>query len=375
MGAALAETVVGEARSQPPAVIHRQSFWLVDSQDEYEAFKGRSIDSHIGPQVRACLWQSPDYDHLVLKVSHAVADAGGVKEIAGIMSSIYAQLADDPDYRPDPNLGGSRGLWQVLRHIPWHAFPGIYLRSLREAQHIIKAPHGTYTVPIADGPRKPLVFVSRFLAADRVSCLADYARAHNATLNDLMLAGYVRASALRGDWDGRSRLMLAMAVDFRQRYLPTRKAEAICNLSGVEYPDLGTDVGHDFSATLERISADMQRRKAGWMGMEWCVGQLQLAILPYDWRAGFYRKAAQRSMARNNLVPGFTNMGPIDPASVTFDCEPANARLLPPPAYPPVFESGVSGYAGTLTISAGVYPTQRDVVEHFFDALVAELPS
>jgi NRPS condensation-like uncharacterized protein len=353
----------------------RHSFWLVDSQDKYEAFKGKSIDSHIGPQIRACLWQSSNDDHLVLKVSHIVADAGGVKEIAGTISTIYAQLVHDPNCLPEPNLRGSRGIWQVLRYIPWRAYPGIYLDFLRETQHLVRAPHGTYTLPIADGPREPLTFVSRFLTANRVSYLVDYGRVHNATLNDVMLAAYVRASALRGDWDGRSRLMVATSVDLRQRYLPTKKAEAICNLSAVEYPDLDTDVGHNFAATVERVCAVMRRRKAGWMGVEGWLGQLPLTMLPYSWRARFYRKVAQRSIDRNNLIPAFTNMGPIDPESVTFDCEPSNARLLPPPAYPPGFESGLSGYADTLTISAGVYPTQKDVVEHFLDAVVAELPS
>ena len=51
------------------------------------------------------------------------------------------------------------------------------------------------------------------------------------------------------------------------------------------------------------------------------------------------------------------------------------ARLLPPPNYPPLFAVGISGYEGTLTLSAGVYSIQRNLVERLLDKMVAELPS
>jgi len=61
--------------------------------------------------------------------------------------------------------------------------------------------------------------------------------------------------------------------------------------------------------------------------------------------------------------------------SVTFDEAPSSDLLLTPPTYPPHFAAGVSGYAGTLTITAGAYASQKNVVEQFLDAMVAGLPS
>lgn len=37
----------------------RRSLLLVNSQEEYEKFKSESIDPNVGPQIKACLWQSP----------------------------------------------------------------------------------------------------------------------------------------------------------------------------------------------------------------------------------------------------------------------------------------------------------------------------
>jgi NRPS condensation-like uncharacterized protein len=67
-------------------------------------------------------------------------------------------------------------------------------------------------------------------------------------------------------------------------------------------------------------------------------------------------------------------MGEIDRDSVTFDKPASSAILLTPPAYAPHFAAGMSGYAGTLTITAGVFGSQRNVVEQFLDGIMAELP-
>ncbi len=353
----------------------RQSLLAVNSQEAYEKFKSESSSLNIGPQIKACLWQTPVGDRLLLKVSHIAADAAAVKDIAGAISSIYARLTHEPDYRPESNLRGSRDIWQILRHIPWHAYPKIYLNFLRETRLIQKARYGTYMLPFEDRARENLGFAYRFLPADRVSFLVDYGRLHNATLNDVMLTAYIRALGLRGDWDRTSRLMVLISVDLRQWYLPTKKAEGICNLSAGEYINLGTDIGHDFAATLQRVCTITKGRKANWVGVNQLIGAFPILLsLPQSLLEGNFRKAGQRLIDKHNLSPGFTNMGEIDRDRVTFDVAPSSAILLTPPTYPPHFAAGMSGYAGTLTITAGAYHSQRNVVEQFLDAMVAELP-
>jgi NRPS condensation-like uncharacterized protein len=354
----------------------RQSFLLVNSQEAYEKFKSESSNLTGGPQIKACLYQSPHGDRLLLKVSHIAADASAVKDIAGSLSSIYTRLAREPDYRPEPNLRGSRDIWQILRHIPWHAYPKIYLNFLRETQMINKTKHSTYMLPFEDRARDNLGFVYRFIPADRASYLADYGRSHDATLNDVLLTAYVRALGLRGDWDRQSRLMVLMTADLRQWYLPTKKAKGISNLSAGEYVDLGTDIGSDFAATLQRVCTITRNRKANWIGVNQLIGAFPILLsMPQSFLEWNFRKAGERLIRKHNLSPGFTNMGEIDRDSVTFDEAPSGARLLTPPTYPPHFAAGVSGYAGILTITAGAYASQKKVVEQFLDTMVAELPS
>ena len=353
----------------------RQSFLLVNSQEAYEKFKIESINPSVGPQIRACLWQSTDGDRLLLKVSHIPGDAAAVKDIAASTSSIYTRLAHDPAYQPQPNLTGSRDIWQILRYIPWHAYPKIYLNFLRETRMIGKARHGACMLPFDDRARENLGFACRSLPADRVTYLVDYGRSQDATLNDVMLAAYTRALVLRGGSGGRSRIIVMNTVDLRQWYLPTKRAEGICTLSGGMYLNLGTDIGHDFAATLQRVCAITKRRKANWIGLSQLVGALPFYSMPQSLLEGGFRRSTQRLIDKHDLMPAFTNMGQIDRHTVTFDKPASSAVLLTPPTYPPHFAAGMSGYAGTLTINAGVYRSQRNVVEQFLDAMVAGLPS
>lgn len=354
----------------------RQSLLAVNSQEAYERFKSESSNLTGGPQIKACLYQSPHGDRLLLKVSHIAADAAAVKDIVGSLSSIYARLAREPDYRPEPNIRGSRDIWQILRHIPWHAYLKIHLNFLRETLIINNTKHGTYMLPFEDNARENLGFVYRFIPADRVSYQLDYGRSHSATLNDVMLTAYIRALGLRGDWDRTSRLMVLISVDLRQWYLPIKKADGICNLSAGEYINLGTDIGHDFAATLQRVCTITMGRKANWIGVNQVIGAFPILLsLPQSLIEGNFHKAGQRLIDKHNLSPAFTNMGEIDRDRVTFDLAPSSAILLTPPTYPPHFAAGISGYAGSLTITAGAYNSQRNVVDQFLDVIISQLPS
>ena len=165
-----------------------------------------------------------------------------------------------------------------------------------------------------------------------------------------------------------------MTADLR-RYVPGRRGKGICNLSASEYLCLGTRLGDNFDSTLARIIAITQRRKANWIGLNSYVSLGPLVNpVPHGLSMRFYRKMVQMGVEKQYAPNNLTNMGPISPESVTFEALPVNACLLPPPLYPPLLLTGISGYKGTLTISAGVYPSQKDVTERFFDAVLSELP-
>ena len=233
-----------------------------------------------------------------------------------------------------------------------------------------------HTLPLKDGPRTPLVFIHRVIPADRIARLSDYRKVYNATINDLMMAAFLRALAVVGNWDGQKQLMLNTTVDLR-RYIPEQRAKAVTNLStGVAcYPNLGTDLGKDFASTLELISTITRERKANWLGVANLIGWFRLLVLsPHGPAIGMYKHSLERLIKSHGIPTSFTNFGLISEDSVIFEKAPLNARVLPPPAYPPLFSAGVSVYAGCLTVSSGVYPSQKQIAERLFDRVLFELP-
>jgi NRPS condensation-like uncharacterized protein len=353
----------------------REVFFFTKKEAEYEAFKSSSINPYGGPQIRACVWASPRGDRFLLKAAHYATDAGGLKDIVELISSIYSRLANEPGYRPEPNVKGSRGLWQVLRHVPWHAYPRICFDYLGVYRSQVGS-EGTHTLVLEDGPHTPLIFIRRLIPKDRLNVVVSYGRTRDATLNDLMIAAFFRALAIEGDWDGKTHLGITTTIDFRKWYLPTGRASAVTNLSGSEYPTLGTELGKNFDATLKKITAMTSRRKGTGIGLNDWVGALLVhVLLPSGWLKSITHRTLERQIKNHNVRPFLTNLGEIDPESLVLDSTPLNAWILPPPAYVPQFIVGFSGYAGTVNLSAGVYSYQKKVVEQFLDRMISELPS
>ena len=355
----------------------RSAFFTANNVNEYEAFKTASIDNKNGSQINVCLWPSPEGDRLLLKVAHQVSDARGVKGIAAILSGIYRRLSNDRDYQPSPNIKTSRSIRQILRYVPLHAYPRICLNSVQSTLHAYKS-CTFHTLPIINGEREPLTYVNRLLSSDRVSALVEYGRSRNATINDIILAASLRVLAAIGNRDKRSHLSLSTTIDLR-RYAPSVNAEAVANLSTVisRWPDLGTEPGQDFADTLDRVVTITSHGKTHWIGLGILFDFLTplTKIMSHTSGTKLYLKFVDAGLKKHLVPNAFTNTGPINPESVNFDMLPSMARILPPPfhsPFPPLFS--LSGYMGTLTLSAGAYPTQKEIIEKFFDAVLKELP-
>ncbi|MCP4696664.1 MAG: hypothetical protein GY862_07430 [Gammaproteobacteria bacterium] len=351
----------------PPALLA-----LAENRAGYESFKIEGIDASAGPQIKACLWHSSEGDRLMLKAAHEVCDAAGCKEIAGIVSSIYTRLKHDPGCRPEPNPAGNRGLWQAMRFLPWYQYPLIYVRFQRQQWSSLFLA-GTVMLPMSAGPRGDQAFVTRMFSRERTSRIVEYGRTRQATLNDLFIAAVYRALAGTASQQGQFRLVTT--VDLR-RYLPNRRTGQVCNLSALEYYNLGTHPGKDFAETLARVVDKTRKRKSSWIGWNDWVGLMPFFwALPDNWMRKGMTATIKLMIKRHNFMNLFTNMGPISPDVTTFDTPATYACIHPPALYPPAFSIGLTGYEGTLTLSAGVFPAAMESVspERFLDTVLSEL--
>ena len=348
-------------------------FFFAANQAECDDFRNRPIDSRLGPQIKACMLRAANGDRLIVKISHLACDAGGFNDVVAQLSHVYTQLANNPDYRPRPNIHGSRTCSQIMRHLPWYIYPVLLFLFLRTTLST-QIPKKTHALQVPVGPREPFTFVIRHLAPACVERLSAYGRQHHATTNDLMIAAFYRALLKKEPWDGHAGLRIQTTVDLRRWYIPSGKAEGICNLSTYEHINLGREPGRNFAETLSQVCSIMQRKKSGWIGLsELCTVPLA-GLTPYTLLVKACDKLLHERIASRNYPSGLTNLGLIQPESVFFDGHPATGWILPPVVYPPVLYIGFSGYGKNLTLSAGVPLSAGACIEDFFTQMLDELP-
>jgi NRPS condensation-like uncharacterized protein len=349
------------------------SLYLLQDSQEYEKFKTLQVDSRTGPQVMLGVYNTSVGDRLIIKASHQVGDGGGLHDITHELSCIYNRLKHEPSYLPDPNIDGSRSGKQIIGQIPWTALPVIianFIKLVWDNNHL----GVTHILPLSEWQHTSWMYKIRHIPPERTARIVAYGKKNKATLNDVLISAYLRALAQMGGWDGTSALRLQLTVDLRAWYLQKKRAGGICNLSGFEYVNLGTDPGKDFSSTLNRVSAITKARKASYCGLsEACLTPLA-TLMPYPWMAKMVDYGSRKKAVQKKVPHLLTNTGLIPPEIVTFDQQPHAAWILPSVLFPPAFLTLVSGYGESLTMSTGVSQGSYALVDAFFDQMIAELP-
>ncbi len=353
----------------------------VTDESAFEQARRDMIDPYHNPQLQLVHVPASGGDRLLVKVHHLAADAGGTKEAVELLAGIYSRLKNDPGYRPEPNLAGSRNIDQITRCIPAWAWPRIFLNYCAEIWRKM-VPLRSHALMADDNGRAEQSAVCgplelRELSAERVTRMRKLATPVGATLNDMLIAAFLRAQVATVPWDGRAILRLFTTVDHRLNTLPTGRGESLGNLSAFEFYRLGRTLGGDLAETLKRVVARTRRRKASWFGMNSYLLETRLVNWLDD--AKLIEKGEEMVGAAGrmgNIANALTNMGPIEERQVTFDQPAESAFLIAPPARRLLVLAGVSGYRGRLTLSGGAPENLHHgaTTKALFDNLLAELP-
>lgn len=351
----------------------RKNFTFTTNENDYLAFRNRGLDYSQGPQLQACLFRNTNGDRLLLKASHQVSDAGGLKEIAAKLSAIYNRLEKEPDFRPEPNLSGCRDLGQIMRHVPFWAYPVIFFNFMRQNRSNT-FPASTLHLEIPRGPTESLTYVVKHIEAGRLEKIRQFGKARNATINDVFVAAHFHALARESGWDHKATLRLQSTIDLRRWYLPDEKAGGICNLSVYEYHNLGRSLGKDLDETVEIVSRQTRSRKNNWFGLtDVCLIPI-LNFISFENQVKLAIKGVASLIKRNGHPNALTNMGEIKKESVRFGTEPSRAYLLTPFVFPPLFGGGLSMYQNELTLCGGVPAHARETIDRFYQAVLDNLP-
>ena len=195
-----------------------------DPEREINRFITETIDEHIGQQLKIKIVRGPISDTICVLLNHMVSDAAGFKEYLYLLSEIYAALLKNPELKPHYNICGDRSMGQIF-----HASGGL-LKRLK----ILMAPDGMskhdcgFQFSFEGDHANPFIITLR-LPRDRVQAIKAYGKIYGATLNDVILAAYIRALKCFLQLDD-CRLVVPCAIDLR-KYMSQHRARSICNLT------------------------------------------------------------------------------------------------------------------------------------------------
>jgi NRPS condensation-like uncharacterized protein len=170
---------------------------------------------------------------------------------------------------------------------------------------------------------------------------------------------------------------ICVTVDLR-RYLPEKKADAICNLSGVVNHRIAKKVGEKNISTLKRVWLVMKEIKNNKPGLHSAASMEMMAGMEYEKAAAFIKNAWEDSVKSGKSTINLSNMGIIADYPLKFGSTIAKDAYLVTPAFKsPSFMLGVSSYNDVLTFTAGYCEPEivKDDVETFFSNLQKELLS
>ncbi|AKB37930.1 hypothetical protein MSSAC_3340 [Methanosarcina siciliae C2J] len=207
--------------------------------------------------------------------------------------------------------------------------------------------------------------------------ISAYARAHGATINDIILTAYFRALFDMIEPELYAPMEIQFTVDLR-RYLPEEENISISNLSGIESLRLPRIKCEPFTSTLERVVLAMKKIKINFPGIQSALACELMSGMNFREVLKTVQEEWQTSLVSGKSTPMLTNLGVISPPPLFFgETAAEDVYMVTPAFHAPAFMLGASTYNEVLTLTAGYYEpaTKKEDVDHFLDMVVGGLSS
>lgn len=328
-----------------------------DSENIVNQFLVSEIDASTGPQIKLGVIRDAQADTLVILMNHMLCDAAGFKDYLYLLSSIYSNMVRNTDIHP--SVSGSRRLSQIRQVL-----------TLKDRIKILfskndMSTHDPASFGLEGDLNNPFIEI-RSIPKEIFLKLKEYARSHNATINDMILTAYIRTLYETFGYV----FAIPSTVDLR-KYLPGHQAEGICNLCTNLTCDIGSVIGISLEDTLDKVRNSMNKEKSS----KTCLKSIFMLetvfdVLPYKLAEGIVNKSF------NNAPIAFTNIGIIDSKRFYFDkLKIKNAYMTGSVKYSPYFQLAVSTFDNKPVLSVNLFGSENDRVKisSFLDKVILEL--
>jgi NRPS condensation-like uncharacterized protein len=328
-----------------------------DVETAVNQFLVSEINTSTGPQIRLGVIRNAKADTLVILMNHMLCDAAGFKDYLYLLSSIYNKIREDANYHPLEL--GSRRLSQITKMFSWKDKMQILF-----SKNDMSA-HDPAQLKLEGDLKNPFIEI-RSISKETFLNLKEYARNHDATINDMILTAYIRTLYETFGYV----FPIPSTVDLR-KYLPGHNAGGICNLCTNLNCDIGADIGTSFEDTLLKVRESMKKEKSSIA----CIKSMFMLekvydVLPYQLAESMVNKIF------DNALIAFTNIGIIDKTQFYFDeLQITKAYMTGSVKYSPYFQLAVSTFDNRPVLSVNLFGSQadRDIVSAFLDKVVWQL--
>lgn len=346
-----------ERHNNLDSITHVRLTQTIDSDSILsQIFEKEYIDTELGPQIKVWVIRS-ESDIICIKGSHVAMDGVGIKEYGYLLADIYQKLAKGDDIKPVRRFNGSRSLLQVSSNFTTWDKIKIVRRSVKD---FISFATPLLPVNSYQTNRKPykLKLIVRSLDIGMLQSIKKFGKIHQATMNDVMVSLFMQSFYRNINSKPHTYQRLVSTCDLR-RYIPTKRTEAICNMSGFTYINIGKNLEFDLVTILKKVGHQMNYLKEDFIGLgNLPISMLIFKFLPFAMALRFHDKISDRMkmqlMTGGNVSPLFTNAGIVELDRLEFgDIGSYNAYVSTVCAYPPVLAFCICGCATSLTITAG----------------------
>jgi NRPS condensation-like uncharacterized protein len=328
-----------------------------------------------------------DTEMLCVKLDHRIADGQGIKDCVYLLADIYNALGEDPQYIPASNVNGNRSMTQVADQLRLGEKWRILTAKQKTTKPARRFARWHYPIP-RSGPWE-FNYASGRLEGARLRAIFRYAVRQRATVNHVIMAAFYLAVSEALSHSSEGLLPVGSPVDLR-RYLPLKKAGALCNLSG--YLTIGIDPTKEKSldAVVQQIREQIRTEKGRYLGLAPYLVFITLPIvrhvvelIPYAYLKRGGRRVIQRHRSRlegpvreshfGGLIM-LTDVGELDPARLIFrGTEITDALVTSGVArVPGLVGCCVSAFKDSVTVGLGFGPSA--MIEKMFARMMQVLP-
>ena len=338
----------------------------VDDTDDLEgrakAFAEQRIPIESNVQIRIGLFRCKERRALVFVVNHMCFDGGDLKYFVTQLAKNYTVLV---------NGGEEMHIKEGTR-----AYDAVYsglseedakkARSLYRNISEVKSKHTFPLTPASDGDVNRIIM--RKLSAEKFAAARAAGKKYGFTVNDLILAVYLRSLYDIGVFKEGETLTVPCMVDLRRHMKEGGAETGLTNHTGfmtVAVKSVGKDMRETLDIVAEAMKANKQDKFLG-------LYSLPLLHLAYTVFPHCLSEAAIKLGYDNPLI-GMSNIGSIKPAEYSFgSVAPYDGFYTGAVKGKPYMQLALTTFEGEVTFTIAITGNEKDeeIVNAFFDVMM-----